>query len=695
VDINTILVIVLVSSMFLSITLYVVMKLLSRKAEKNGTQEIYKSYEELTGTKKFKIKHTINSLLQDSYVAYLKVPLLRKYILKIQKRIQAIHSYDEMTLRRETMKIVFYTLAIMTSFVLLLLLMNNDLTFIFMLFLGALVVNGMLIDTFVHKVEDRLLVQLRDLTKVVRYHFQEHGMVEESLHDASESSSYEASLHAKKIYEVLVSSNPTDSLAAYYEKAPNRFLKAFAGMSFLVKEFGDKIIKDGSLYLNNLNKLASEINLEILKRTRLNYLFKGLTIIAVVPIVFTKPIENWARDHFPSMDEFYTSKFGFFTKIAIFTIILLSYVLLKKMQDHQEGTYVAKVKKWHWEKSVLNWPPVEWLVYRLVPAKRTAEHFKISTLIKDANAGFPLEWHYLHRLVLSVICSVTLLVSFSVTHSIAIKNVLEAPTKNEAMFGKMNEKDLLNAQSITDFDRKIILQLKGVSTNALHDSVVQLIKGDQSIGSNDALLNSTTQRIIHKIQQVDSEYIKWWEVLITLLMGWVGYQAPYWLLQFQKRMRQMDMQNEVDQFHTIIAMLSEIDRVSPEIILEWMERFASIFRAPLHKCVMNYESGAEQALEQLKLDAPFTPLVRIVEKLQRAVERIPVRQAFDDLETDRAFYFEQRKQDYDRSIDTKSGWGRMIGFAPMYAVIFMYTVIPLVYMSIQQMGVYYEQLRKL
>lgn len=694
-DLKTIVIIVLVSSMFLSIILFTIMKLLARRAQQNGTEEIYKTYEQLTGSKKSKRKQKVNAFLHDSYMAYSKVPILRAYIQKIRKRLQAIHSYDELTMRRETMKIVFYTLGIMSAFIITLLFMNHDLTFIFMLFLGALVVNGMLIDTFVHKVEDRLLVQLRELLKDVRHHYHQHGMIEEALRDASESSSYEAALHAKKIHEVLVSDKPEESLAAYYEKAPNRFLKAFAGMSFLVKEYGDKVVRDGSMYLNNLNKLTKEINLEILKRTRLNYLFKGLTIIAVTPIIFTKPIEMWARNQFPAMDEFYTSKIGFIIKILIFAIILISYILLKKMQDQQEGTYVAKVRKRPWEKVAIKFPGVGWLVDRLTPAKRTAEHYKISKLLKEANANYSMEWHYLHRLVLSVVISVSLLVSFAAMHTIAIKNVMEAPTKNDSLFGRMSNEELVEAKATTDFDRRIIEQLKGVSKDSLQDKIVLLVKQDQNVATNDTLLNSTTQRILGKIDTIEAEYLKWWEILISLLMGWVGFQSPYWLLLFQKRMRAMDMQNEVDQFHTIIAMLSEIDRISVEVILDWMERFSSIFRAPLHKCVMNFESGADNALEQLKLDAPFTPLVRTVEKLQLAVEKIPVKQAFDDLETERTYYFEQRKQDYERMIETKAGWGQMIGFSPMYAVIFLYIVFPFVYMSVQQMGMYYEQLNKL
>jgi hypothetical protein len=694
-DAKTIAIIVFIASMFLSVILFVIFQVSIRRSQRNGTQEIYKTYEQLTGSGKSNRKQRINELLQDSYMAYIKVPVLKLYIQKIRRRLQAIHSYDELTMRRETMKIVFYTLGIMAAAVLVLLLMNHDLTFIFMLLLSAIVLNGMLIDTFVHRVEDRLLIQLRDLLKDVRHYYHQHGMIEEALHEAAETSSYEASLHAKKIHDVLVSNKPEESLAAYYEQAPNRFLKAFAGMSFLVKEFGDKVVKQGSLYLDNLNKLTSEINLEISKRSRLNYLFKGLTAIAVIPILFTKPIEMWARQHFPAMDEFYSGKWGFTIKIVIFAVILISYVLLKKMQDQQEGTYVAKVRKRPWEKFVLGIPGVEWIVDRLVPARRTGAHFRISRLLKDANAGIPIDWHYLHRLLLSVGLSVGMLIVFTTMHSITVKNVMEAPTQSDSMFGKLTEQELQVAQSITDFDSNIIKQLKGVKKDELHDKIVELVKQNEEVATNDTLLNATTQRILAKIDQINAEYLKWWEFLICLLMGWVGYQTPYWILLFQKRVRAMDMQNEVDQFHTIIAMLSEIDRVSVEIILEWMERFATIFKAPLHECVLNYESGAEEALEKLKRDAPFTPLVRVVEKLQLAVERIPIKQAFDDLETERAYYFEQRKQEYERTIEQKASWGRWLGFAPFVAVIFLYLVIPFVYMSFMQMSTYYEQLQKL
>ncbi len=694
-NLTSILIYILILSGFLFVVLLAVLKYIQRRNQQNGNAEVYKAYADYIGSGKSKRIKQYNQFLQESYHAYMRVPLLKQYILRIRKQLQSIHSYDEFSMRRETMKIVFSTIGIVAAFILALLLMNKDMTFMFMIALTALVMNGMLIDTFVNRVENRLLHQLKSVMDDVRHSYQQHGMIEEALHDASEASGHEATLHARKVYDILVSPEPEKLLQNYYQAAPNRFLKAFAGISYLVKEFGDKVVEEGSLYLGNMNKLTNEINLELLKRTRLGYMLKGLTIISIAPILFTKPIELWAKNNFPIMEQFYDSKFGFFFKILIFAVILLSYVLLKKLQDQQEGTYQAKVRKILWEQKLLEFRITEWIVNRFMPPPRTTARFCIHTLIKDANAGIPLEWHYLHRILLAVALFGTMMFSFITMHSITIHNILQAPTQSATMFGELSAEDLQKARETTALDTRILQQLEGIRPEMMQDRIMELVNEDEDIAANSSLFLTTVGRIEAKMNTLQSEYFKWYELVIAIIAGYIGYLIPWWILLFQKRVRYIDMQNEVDQFHTIIAMLSEIDRISVDIILEWMERFSTIFREPLHKAVLDFESGAERALEQLKQDAPFIPLSRTIDKLILSVERIPIREAFDDLENERNYNFEKRKQDYERMIETKSEWGRMIGFAPMTVLTFIYLVLPFIYMSFEQMSAYYEQLNKL
>jgi hypothetical protein len=150
-------------------------------------------------------------------------------------------------------------------------------------------------------------------------------------------------------------------------------------------------------------------------------------------------------------------------------------------------------------------------------------------------------------------------------------------------------------------------------------------------------------------------------------------------------MRQMEMENEVMQFQTIILMLMKIERVNVEMILEWIERYANIFKEPISKCVNNFESGAWEALEELKNELSFEQLIRLVEGLQSAVESIPIREAFDELDTERAYYQEKRKESNDRLISRKSMIGKVFGFAPMVVLFVGYLIVPLCVIGLTSM----------
>ena len=146
------------------------------------------------------------------------------------------------------------------------------------------------------------------------------------------------------------------------------------------------------------------------------------------------------------------------------------------------------------------------------------------------------------------------------------------------------------------------------------------------------------------------------------------------------------MEDEVMQFQTIILMLMKIERVNVEIILEWLERYADIFKDPISKCVNNYEAGAWEALEVLKNDVSFPLMIRIVESMQAAVEKIPIREAFDELDSDRDYYREKRKESNQRLIGRKQMIGKAVGFAPLVCLFVGYLIVPLVFIGMTSMG---------
>ncbi|MVO99289.1 hypothetical protein [Paenibacillus lutrae] len=626
------------------------------------------------------------------YAYLVRVPVISRYTQRIYRRIAPLYAYDESAIRIETAKITSCAILIAWLSVGAILLFYPDFSYMIMILLGALILHGILIDSLVHRAEARLLKQLVEVLSDVRHYYHQHAMVDEAVYDAAQIAGRQIALHAEAIYTLLTSDQSETRLEAYYESAPNRFMKVFAGVSFLVREFGDKILPQGSMYLHALSKISSEIRLEILRQEKLHYMLQGLTIIAIAPILAAKPVESWARNHFPAMDEFYSGSAGFAVKSGIFVLILICFILLRKLQDTSDEAGKQRRRKPP-EKKWMRVQVIQRVVRRFMPNDRSAEFTKIDRLLREANSPLLVDWLYLRRLILAAASFLLLLSIFMGMHILTVRQINFSPTRTAVMFGVLSPQEEKKAAERTEIDRAIIEKY-----NQGGGQLREIISGElrsKGLSLQQTELNHTADRVIKKLRGISDATLSWWQLTLCFISGWMGYHSPMVLLHIQIRMRRMELKNEVDQFHALLSILSQFERMSVEHMLEWLDRFAVQFRAPVSSCLLAYESGAEEALEKLKEEAAFVPFVRIVERLQAAVSHIPVLQAFDDLEAEQQYRFEQRKQEYERMIETKAGWGRWIGFAPMYALVFLYLVIPLVYMSMQQMSTYYEQIQKI
>ena len=239
---------------------------------------------------------------------------------------------------------------------------------------------------------------------------------------------------------------------------------------------------------------------------------------------------------------------------------------------------------------------------------------------------------------------------------------------------------------LTQQDNEFLNMFRGKLDTTEDDITRALEKSKYYKDSTEKEIKTAATRIYNKLQVVNSESFKWFELLLAFVFAIIGYMSQIWILMFQSKMRQLEMEDEVMQFQTIILMLMRIERVNVEIILEWLERYSNIFKSQITKCVNNYEAGAWEALEELKNSISYMPLIRIVESMQAAVEKIPIKDAFDELDAERDYYREKRKESNARLISKKAMVGKVIGFAPMVCLFVGYLIIPLVFIGLTTMS---------
>ena len=615
---------------------------------------------------------------QKFYIQITRIPFLKRYALKLRRRLEIINLEDEYITRKQTAQIVLKGLIILVPLtIIIFLLTSDDIVLLFALLLFELFFVETYMEGHVDKIDNKLLKEQIDMFAEMRHAFHESNMVEEAVYDVAQNDELDVSRQAEKIYEILIADDPETELEKYYDIAPNSYLKEFAGISYLTKEFGDRKDKDGaSLYLKNLNNITQEMQIEILKRDKLDYVFQSLSMIAALPILFLDTIKNWSISQFSFTRQFYNGTGGFMMQIALIIITFVCYVLTRRLKDNgsvntaknMENPWQAKVYKNRFAKKIVDY---------FIPKQGTKEYRKNVQLLKDSASKLKMEWLYINRITVALACLVCSLIILISAHKMAINYQFTEPTSDYDLLGSMSESQEKKAMETTEKDNVFLKKFQYDYDVTQEDLRKEIEESDEYGGSSDDDLEIITERIWNKLQIVQSEYVKWFEILIALVIMVLGYQAPIWLLLFQKIMRQMDMENEVMQFQTIILMLMKIERVNVEMILEWLERYSNIFREPISKCVNNYESGPWEALEELKNDISFQQLIRIVESLQAAVEKIPIREAFDELDTERAYHQEKRKESNERTISRKSMIGKVIGFAPMVLLFVGYLIVPL------------------
>ena len=675
---------ILIGSGFLCAIMFVAYFTILKKLD-NGESKYIKQLK--AGTQTNKLSSEI--IYMKLYMIYQKIPGLKRYLFKIRRRLEIINIDDEYKTRKQASQSLTKALIMVIPLTILIVAVTAENK---ILLLALLLFEVFIIESFVegsvNKLDNKLLREQIEFFADIRHAYHESNMVEEAIYQVAQENEDEVSRQGEKIYEILISDDPETELEKYYDVAPNSYLKEFAGLSYLTREFGDRQTDTGaSLYLKNLNNINQEMQIEILKRDRLDYVFKSLSVIALIPVFLIEPLKSWSIANFTFVEGFYNGKLGTIAQLLILFITVVSYILIRKVKDTTRNN--EHLENEHpWQDKLYNIPVIKKVVNAFMPKEKTKEYIKITKLLKDSASPQKIEWLYVNKIVLTIVTFIVSLFMFNYIHGVATKWVYEEVLMEDGTTSMMmSNSQKKTGQKILEVDNGILDKL--MKLNKVNKTTIQkyVQMNEYYLDADDATINEAVNRIYTKYKTLIAEsQIQWYEVLLGIAFSALGYMAPNLMLIFQKKMREMEMEDEVMQFQTIILMLMKIERVNVEMILEWMERYANIFKTQISKCVNNYESGAWEALEVLKEDVTYPKFVSIVESLQAAVEKIPIRDAFDELETEREYYQEKRKEANDRLVARQGMIGKVIGFAPMIVLFVGYLIVPLVVLGIMNMG---------
>ena len=641
-------------------------------------------------------KYSMDVFYQKLYIKFQKAPFIKRYLYKIRRRLEINNLDDEYLTRMQTAKIIFRAVILVTLLTIgVVVVTHNNLLLMGIILIFELFIIDTLTDSMVDKIDNNLLLQQIDFFAALRHSYHETNMVGEAIYvTAQDTDAVEVSRQAEKIFEILNSSDPETELEKYYDVAPNNYLKEFAGISFLTQEFGDRKVNGESLYLKNLENITQEMQLEILKRDKLDYTFKSISVISIVPVLFLEPLKNWATNNFGFTVAFYEGKSGMLVQLGVILLTIISYIMIRKLKDNGSVKRVEDTQN-PWQEKLYKNKLIKKVVDMFMPKQHTAQERKEKRLLQDAASKQKLHWLYVSRLAMTILAFIGAIITIIALHAIQVNFQYTNPTSDYDLIGTAEGGELKKAKATTERQNKVLDKLRGPGKTVDDKEIKKVMsKIKDYADKSDTDIKKEIKQIKKKLNIINKEYISWVEILIAFVVGYLGYMAPYLIIKFQVKLRIMEMEDEVMQYQVIILMLMRLERVDVEMILEWLDRYADIFKEQISKCLNNYESGAYEALEEMKEEVTYQEFIRIIESLQSAVEKVPIKEAFEELESDRDYYRDKRKETNARLIDKKGRIGKAVGFAPMVVMFVGYLIFPLMYIGMTSMSSVFTSLQE-
>lgn len=597
---------------------------------------------------------------------------------------EIIRPTNEYDVNVATMKLVVRSNGIsLTILIVSLMLKGNTIYNILMIVLLTYLINNGLVKHQLSKLELNLLRELENYIGDFRHYFYSSGMVEEAIYDSIEEASPNISLHMNRIYDILLEEDKL-SIEQYKEIAPNKFLITFLALCQITIYYGDTIYQEQSLFLTNLNYLKNEINVEILKRNKINHVFSGLIFMTLMPVFFLKIIKNWSISNLPELEKYYDGGYGIMVSILIFIVTILVYHFIYWLKSNEKGKrnnhdILEKIANQRFLKIKLT----QWI------GRHFKKAYKIDNLLKRIGEGITLKQFLIQKMIIFILTM--FLMNGVIFHIIEI-------TKNQYL---NYVKDFETSAYLTDRSELLIYQntirhyvntYKKHEVNQFLSDKIQSAMEEGSQIKNNYVIELLADEVTSRIIQYQECTYEWYYLLFSIFLSFVCCNVPYGILLCKKQLMQLSMEDEVMQFQSIIIMLMHIKRMSIENILDWMENFSEIFKNSIVECVDTFHYDGELAFTKLKEKEPFLPFVRIVENLE-ACDLVGIEKAFDEISTMRSFFMDKRKQDNEMIISNKGVVGKVAAYIPLFLTLFLYLIVPFVLESISRLMSYVTQMQ--
>lgn len=632
------------------------------------------------------------------YVLYKHTPILKRYFVKTREKVAIMFPASEFDIQKQTSKILFKSfLAGLAGIILTILLARNDVFFLCVGILITFVVINESITTSLAYLDSNFMKQMTQGLSAVRHHFYRTKNVAYALRMAVDDVPYEMGLHLQNIHEIITKSSVSSAVDKYVGTEPNRYMLLFLSVCASTKEFGDTEEEDGtSHFISQLDYLKEEVENEIMEDRRRRDAFEGLSAMSLGPIVLVKPLEMWARSNIEEIGQYYEGVYGIVSMVVVAVICFVVYMLISYMREgniviekHEDvfsrllaaagdydkndivaGTnvrFVTKLKR----RGLLFLNSFDSFLQKVIN-RNYSKYVKIDDDLRGMGDHTGVKAFLFKRYAIAAAVVVAGVLLFG-TADIVQKGIYLHSWSKEYEDSIVTDDDYRKVMRDTSemYIEANVNNGKVTNSNQISEDL------QETYGIEKTQADAMAKVIAERMSKYANTYFKFWYLLVICALAMVGYMAPVWILKFRQQMIEMRKNDELVQFQSIMLILMNTPGVNLPLILEWMERFAYVFKESIVRCRININHGHQAALQAMKDEQTYAPFKEFIDALME-IDNVGVTKAFDEIKSDREYYKKQREQTNRRNLSKKSGRAHLIVFIPIMSMLILYLIGPMV-----------------
>lgn len=179
-------------------------------------------------------------------------------------------------------------------------------------------------------------------------------------------------------------------------------------------------------------------------------------------------------------------------------------------------------------------------------------------------------------------------------------------------------------------------------------------------------------------------------VLVLLLTGVIFCLLTN--LHFEKKSgvsEKRELAGEILRFHNWILLQKNSKEANVENLLEGFIGMAAGLKQKVERLYYEYMEKGSEAIARAREEELYLPYVRILEGLMLC-DRVPMENAFSNVETERGFQLERLKNENRKMIQEKTALGKVLAFLPLYCVSCLMLIVPFVMEGLERLSTYSE-----